>query len=101
MILLVKILFLGMNVMMLSAICLYLWTVSWCWGLGGIAGIIGFFIGYWISPAMTIARRDYWRLPEYAVFKKKIAYANTIAGTTIVTASFITMGMAMLCKIPL
>lgn len=95
----VKIVLLGMNVFILLIVCLYLWTVSWCWGCGGILGIVGFFIGYRISPSMIIARRDYWRLPDYSIFRRKLSYGNTIAGTTFVVASFIIMGIAMLFEL--
>lgn len=77
------------NVLLLLGVNIYLWTVSWCCGIGGLFGIVGFFIGYSISDGMRIAPRDYWRLPKYNVFKKKIAYGNSIAGGTTVVASCI------------
>ena len=77
------------NIFILLGINIYLWTLSWCCGVGGLIGIVGFFIGYSISDGMTIAPRDYWRLPKYEVFKKKLAYGNSIAGGTTVIASFV------------
>ena len=68
---------------------IYLWTLSWCCGLGGIVGLIGFFGGYSVSKGMTIAPRDYWRLPNYEIFKKKLVYANSIMGSVTATASII------------
>jgi len=75
--------------LVLLGINIYLWTVSWIVGLGGLVGIVGFFVGYSISDGMTIATRDYWRFPKFDIFKKKIAYGNSIAGGTTVVASVI------------
>lgn len=44
------------------------------YGIGGIIGIIGFFVAYSISGDMIIAPRDYWRLSNWEVFKKKFGY---------------------------
>lgn len=68
---------------------IYLWTLSWCCGLGGIIGLIGFFWGYSVSKGMTIAPRDYRRLSDYEVFKKKLIYANTIMGTVTGAVTFV------------
>lgn len=67
---------------------IYLWTLSWCCGAGGLLGLVGFFVGYSVSGGMTIAPRDYWRLPDYEVFKKKLRYANSIAGATAAISAF-------------
>jgi hypothetical protein len=79
------------NVLLLLIADAFLWTISWRWGLGGIIGIVGFFIGYSLSGGMTLAPRDYWRNSKYAIFKKKLAYGNSIAGATAVIASFVLM----------
>ena len=68
---------------------IYLWTVSWCLGVGGLLGLIGFFVGYSISGGMTIAPRDYWRLPDYEVFKKKMRYGNSIGGSVTAISAFV------------
>ena len=60
---------------------IYLWTLSWCSGIGGLAGIAAFFFGYSVSQGMTIAPRDFWRLPQYAIFRKKLLYGNSIGGS--------------------
>lgn len=44
------------------------------YGIGGIIGIVGFFIAYSISGDMIIAPKDYWRLSNWEVFKKKFGY---------------------------
>lgn len=44
------------------------------YGVGGIIGIIAFFIAYSISGDMIVAPRDYWRLSNWEVFKKKFGY---------------------------
>lgn len=82
------------NILFLLVVDAYLWTVSWCWGLGCIIGIVGFFIGYSLSGGMTLAPRDYWRNSQYAVFKKKLAYGNSIAGVTAVIASLVLMAFS-------
>ena len=46
-------------------------------GIGGIIGIIGFFVAYSISGDMIVAPRDYWRLSSWEVFKKKFGYGFT------------------------
>lgn len=84
------------NILLLLCIDFYLWTVSWCWGFGGLLGIVGFFIGFSISAGMTLAPRDYWRNSSYAIFRKKLAYGNSIAGSTTVITSFILMALEML-----
>jgi hypothetical protein len=60
---------------------IYFWTVSWCSGIGGLAGIAAFFFGYSVSQGMTIAPRDFWRLPQYAIFRKKLVYGNSAGGS--------------------
>lgn len=68
---------------------IYLWALSWCTGLGGIIGLIGFFWGYSISKGMTVTPHDYWILPDYDVFKKKLFYANSIMGSVTAIASIV------------
>ena len=97
---LIKIIVFFSNILLLFVINIYLWTVSWCWGLGGVIGIVGFFVGYRISGGMTLAPRDYWRDPEYKIFRRKIAYGNTIAGSVAVISSFIIMFMAAAFGLP-
>lgn len=41
---------------------IFLFSENFLYGIGGIIGIIGFFIAYSISGDMVIAPRDYWRL---------------------------------------
>lgn len=79
------------NVLVLIIIDIVLWTVSIACGIGGLIGIISFFIGYSISGGMAIAPRDYWKFPEYQVFKKKLGYANAIAGGTTLVATYVLM----------
>ena len=52
----------------------FLFSEDISYGIGGIIGIIGFFIAYSISGDMIIAPRDYWRLSSWEVFKKKFGY---------------------------
>ena len=54
-----------------------LWAENPMFGIGGILGIIAYFIAYSISGDMVIAPRDFWRLSSWQVFKKKIGYAFT------------------------
>lgn len=54
---------------------LVLWTEDPLYGLGGIVGIIAFFIAYSISGDMVVAPRDFWRLSSWQVFKKKMGWA--------------------------
>lgn len=68
---------------------IWLWTLSWCSGLGGIIGIISFFIGYSVSARMILAPRDYWRETDYSIFKRKLLYGNSVAGAVAVIAMFV------------
>lgn len=52
-----------------------LWGESSLYGIGGIIGIISFFIAYAISGNIIVAPRDFWRLSSWQVFKKKIGWA--------------------------
>jgi hypothetical protein len=56
-------------------------------GIGGIIGIIGFFVAYSISGDMIVAPRDYWRLSSWEVFKKKFVYGFTAFVLVAVIAS--------------
>ena len=56
----------GMSIFLFSEDVLY--------GVGGVIGIISFFIAYSISGNMIVAPRDYWRLSSWQVFRKKFGY---------------------------
>ena len=56
------------------AMDIFLFSEDVLYGIGGIIGIIGFFIAYSISADMIIAPRDYWRLSSWQVFRKKFGY---------------------------
>ena len=53
---------------------IFLFSEDELYGLGGLIGILGFFIAYSISGDMVIAPRDYWRLSSWEVFRKKFGY---------------------------
>ena len=52
-----------------------LWMENPLYGIGGLVGIVAYFIAYAISGDMIIAPRDFWRLSSWQVFKKKMGYA--------------------------
>ena len=52
----------------------FLFTEDVLYGIGGVIGIVGFFIAYSISGDMIVAPRDYWRLSSWQVFRKKFGY---------------------------
>ena len=89
----IKVIVFCFNLLFLACLDIYLWTVSIYSGIGGIIGIVGFLVGYSISGGMTIAPRDYWRFPEFTVFKRKLAYANTIAIVASLLATYIVAGL--------
>lgn len=95
----IKTIVLTTNILILLIVDFLLWMASWHWGIGGIFGIFAFFIGFNISKDMTIAPRDNWRFSKYAVFKKRLSYGNSIAGSTMVIASFIFMMIDELIKL--
>ena len=72
----------GMDIFLFSEDVLY--------GIGGIIGIIGFFIAYSISGDMIVAPRDYWRLSSWQVFRKKFGYGmSTYILVTFVSAAIL------------
>lgn len=89
----IQFILLVLNTILLIILDLVLWNTSWMFGLGGVIGIVGFFIGYAISADMSIAPRDFWRFPEYEIFKKKIVYGNSIAVFTCFVAAAIIYGI--------
>ena len=86
----VEIVIIVFNVLLLLVLDLAcLWPTSWMFGLGGVFGIGGFFVGYSISSDMSIAPRDFWRFPKFEIFKKKLAYGNSVAVITSLVAGFV------------
>lgn len=60
------------------------------YGVGGIIGIISFFIAYSISGDMIIASRDYWRLSSWQVFRTKLGYGmSTYLLVTLIAAGLL------------
>ena len=69
---------------------IFLFSEDVLYGIGGIIGIIGFFIAYSISGDMIIAPRDYWRLSSWQVFRKKFGYGmSTYILLTFVSAAIL------------
>ena len=67
---------------------IFLFSEDVRYGIGGIIGIIGFFIAYSISGDMIVAPRDYWRLSSWQVFRKKFGYGiSTYILVTFVSAA--------------
>ena len=72
------------------AMDIFLFSEDVLYGIGGIIGIIGFFIAYSISGYMIIAPRDYWRLSSWQVFRKKFGYGmSTYILVTFVSAAIL------------
>lgn len=68
---------------------IYLFAEDILYGIGGIIGIIGFFVAYSISGDMIIAPRDYWRLSSWQVFRKKFGYGLS----TYILVTFVVAGV--------
>lgn len=85
----IKSLVLILNILCWIIVDIYLWSLAWSWGISGIVGIVGFFIGYSSSHFMEIAPRDHYRMSGYEVFKKKLIYGNSIGGSFTGTAGII------------
>lgn len=66
---------------------IFMWTESTLYGVGGLIGIVGFYIAYAISGDMVIAPRDFWRFSSWEVFKKKMSYAFTAFGVVAIIAA--------------
>ena len=72
------------------AMDIFLFSEDALYGIGGIIGIIGFFIAYSISGDMIVAPRDYWRLSSWQVFRKKFGYGmSTYILVTFVSAAIL------------
>lgn len=67
----------------------FLFSEDVLYGIGGVIGIVGFFIAYSISGDMIVAPRDYWRLSSWQVFRKKFGYGIS----TYVMVTFIASGV--------
>lgn len=67
----------------------FLFSEDVLYGIGGVIGIVGFFIAYSISGDMIVAPRDYWRLSSWQVFRKKFGYGMS----TYVMVTFIASGI--------
>ena len=69
---------------------IFLFSEDELYGLGGIIGIIGFFIAYSISGDMIISPRDYWSLSSWQVFRKKFGYGmSTYILVTFISAAIL------------
>ena len=76
-----------LSVAFMVGLDIVLWMEEPLYGIGGIVGIIAYFIAYAISGDMIIAPRDFWRLSSWQVFKKKMGYAfSAYLIVTLVTA---------------
>lgn len=64
-----------LSVAFMLGLDIVLWMEEPLYGIGGIVGIVAYFIAYAISGDMIIAPRDFWRLSSWQVFKKKMGYA--------------------------
>ena len=67
----------------------FLFSEDVLYGIGGVIGIVGFFIAYSISGDIIVAPRDYWRLSSWQVFRKKFGYGIS----TYVMVTFIASGV--------
>ena len=83
------ILTLAISIIFMVGMDIFLFIEDVLYGIGGIIGIISFFIAYSISSDMIIAPRDYWRLSSWQVFRKKLGYGIGIY----ILATFIASGL--------
>ncbi len=75
-------------ILFMVALDIVLFDDNFLYGIGGIIGIIGFFIAYSISGDMIVAPRDYWRLSSWQVFIKKFGYGmGAYIGVTAIAAA--------------
>lgn len=81
------------TVVFMLGLDIVLWTEDPLYGIGGVVGMIAYFVAYAISGDMTIAPRDFWRLSRWQVFKKKMGYAFSayLAVTLIVSGVLATI----------
>ena len=78
------------SVAFMLGIDVVLWIENPLYGIGGIVGVIAYFIAYAISGDMIIAPRDFWKLSSWQIFKKKVGYAfSTYLIVTLVAAGIL------------
>ena len=71
-------LLLSFQILLMIGMDLVLFGYDLIYGIGGVIGIVGFFIAYSISGDMIVAPRDYWRLSSWQVFRKKFGYGIVV-----------------------
>ena len=60
------------------------------YGVGGVIGIVAFFIAYSTSGDMIVAPRDYWKLSSWQVFRTKLGYGmSTYLLMTLIAAGLL------------
>ena len=64
-----------LSIAFMAGLDVVLWSENILYGIGGIVGIVAFFIAYAISGDVIVAPRDFWRLSSWQVFKKKMGWA--------------------------
>ena len=85
-------LFFSFTILFMLGLGATLWMENPLYGVGGLVGIMAFFIAYAISGDMILAPRDFWRLSNWQVFKKKVGYAlSTYIIVTLLAASILTV----------
>lgn len=82
-------LLLSFQVLFMVGLDLVLFSENSFYGIGGIIGIIGYFIAYTISVDMVISPSDFWFCSSWEIFKKKTSYAIT----TYLIVSFLSAGI--------
>ena len=71
----------------MAAMDIFLFSEDVLYGIGGVIGIVAFFIAYSIIGDIIIAPREYWHLSSSEVFKKKFGYGfGAYIMTTFVSA---------------
>lgn len=64
------------NIVALIIADIYLWTYAATIGLLGLVGIAGFLIAYSCYIGTNVALREFWTIPVFDIFFKRIIYAN-------------------------
>ena len=67
------------NLVLLIAADVLLWSFSAAMGLYGLCGIIAFILAISVSEGMSIAPLDNFVDTEFEIFIKKLGFANTAA----------------------
>ena len=85
-------LLLSFQILLMIGMDVVLFGYDLIYGVGGIVGILAYFIAYSISVDMVVSPSDFWFQSSWQIFKKKTGYAlSAYLIVTVVAAAVLGM----------